>query len=236
MDTVQGFRLERDLSNSFGPIVSLLFGSSNPGAVVVLEQPNINGIIPDFLAGQFHGMLPDFPRKPLTGTDAYVLSKLREIKKLAVKELSSTLFISESAASRCIQKLVKTGFVSLSEHGIIEATDVLGPTSIEVAAVEMKLSRWREALEQAHAYKNFANFAYVVLDGSRVKASSLMIDTFRRAGVGLILQSGQNIQQLCPAQRCTFMSAARVQAVQKLRLSCSSSSQTRVSAPAPECV
>ena len=58
-------------------------------------------------------------------------------------------------------------------------------------AVELKLRRWREALDQAINYLKFADRAYVVLDGDQIARDEEMIKAFRAYGVGLLMASSR---------------------------------------------
>ena len=55
----------------------------------------------------------------------------------------------------------------------------------EVVAVEAKLSRWKEALGQAVAYQEYADWVVVVMDPEAIPRREDVADSFREAGVGL---------------------------------------------------
>jgi hypothetical protein len=68
----------------------------------------------------------------------------------------------------------------------------------------MKMKRWRGALSQAVRYLDFADEAYVVLDGGQVEVTDEMRRAFELSAVGLFLQSGSVLEHVlgaCPIPR-----------------------------------
>jgi hypothetical protein len=105
-----------------------------------------------------------------------------------------------------------------------------------VTAVELKLSRWREALGQASSYLKFADRSYVVLDAERSGCEQEMLDVFRSSRVGLMMLSPDGLTESVPARVQHCVSVQRIQAVQKLCVSLTASGrlQPSVGTPAPE--
>jgi hypothetical protein len=50
-------------------------------------------------------------------------------------------------------------------------------------------------LEQAAAYRTFADQAYVVLDGNQVKLTATMKAAFVSRGIGLFMQYGKKLER-----------------------------------------
>jgi hypothetical protein len=71
--------------------------------------------------------------------------------------------------------------------------DLVGRDSRDcIHAFEAKLSRWRDALEQARRNTCFAHYCYVAIP-SRAAAPALKArEQFHRYGVGLVLLTGQS--------------------------------------------
>lgn len=55
-----------------------------------------------------------------------------------------------------------------------------------VVSLEFKLSKWKKALAQAFAQKNFCNESYVVIDRACSKGATQNIELFKRFNVGLV--------------------------------------------------
>lgn len=53
-------------------------------------------------------------------------------------------------------------------------------------AIELKLSNWKRALEQAFRYKSFAEYSYVILDNSRTKPAIKNLPEFKKRNIGLL--------------------------------------------------
>ena len=75
-------------------------------------------------------------------------------------------------------------------------TDIVAvSTDGKVIAIEAKLIKWKEALQQAYRNQCFADLSYVLLPESEVKNASKYNIEFNRRGVGLccITEDGINI-------------------------------------------
>lgn len=71
-------------------------------------------------------------------------------------------------------------------------------------AVELKLSRWSRAFEQALIYQLCADFVYLALPWSAAK--KVEVSLLQRHGLGLIgVQPGPRCVILCPAQQSTVV-------------------------------
>jgi hypothetical protein len=68
----------------------------------------------------------------------------------------------------------------------IVITQVDGCKLRSTYAIELKLSNWRRALEQAFRYRSFADYSYVILDNSRIRPAVKSLFEFERKNVGLI--------------------------------------------------
>lgn len=56
----------------------------------------------------------------------------------------------------------------------------------KAVAIELKLSNWKRAIEQAYRYKAFADLSLVVIDASRIKPVLDHIDYFKKSRIGLV--------------------------------------------------
>jgi len=57
---------------------------------------------------------------------------------------------------------------------------------IELVAIEAKITRWREALAQAHRYRAFADRTYVALPSEIIDRTEAIGECAHRMGIGLI--------------------------------------------------
>jgi hypothetical protein len=87
------------------------------------------------------------------------------------------------------------------EHRI----DIFGfaPSNGTCIAVELKLSRWQRAFEQALVYQLCADYAYVAMPKHAL--GRVPLDGFQEHGVGLIAVSGPGCNVIIPAQRSSVV-------------------------------
>jgi hypothetical protein len=72
------------------------------------------------------------------------------------------------------------------ENGSSSRPDIVAVNEIdEVIAIEAKLSRWRDALNQAYRNAFFADRSYVLLPQAVAERALLEIDEFNLRGVGI---------------------------------------------------
>ena len=129
---------------------------------------------------------------------------LKILGKLSMVQLDVlSLFVGQRKVS--IQRLSKRTFLSpeklhsdyldvFDDYGLIEResrysyvasnwVDVLPPY---IVAIEAKLNRWQEALEQARSNKSFANISIVVLSKAQLNITSTLRHAYQNDGIGLL--------------------------------------------------
>jgi len=84
---------------------------------------------------------------------------------------------------RVIGALCKSGVLLYGANGCLQPSEWLKRQRSPVVMVELKLTRWQEALHQASFYLAQADMACVVLDGD--VAGLVPSEPFRKEGVGL---------------------------------------------------
>jgi hypothetical protein len=106
------------------------------------------------------------------------------------KELSasSSPFCAESTAKEFYYSEGKTDFIAMDESG-------------NLIAFEMKLTKWREALHQAHRNTSFAHYSYVVLPAAVARLAAAKLHEFHRRGVGLCSVDNEGIRIEIQARR-----------------------------------
>lgn len=81
-------------------------------------------------------------------------------------------------------------------------TDIISVTKNgEVIAVEAKLTRWRDALQQAYRNTCFAHWSYVLLPARTAKIAERHRNAFERRGVGLCTVINGELMILHPAPK-----------------------------------
>jgi hypothetical protein len=112
------------------------------------------------------------------------------------QQLREELLISQHATVAAMSSLKRVGAIEQRESGEVALRPEFDVShTVKLIAIEMKLTRWREALGQAIAYREFADEAYVVLDGNQVRLTADIRAAFVSNGVGLFLQRGAEVKR-----------------------------------------
>lgn len=135
-----------------------------------------------------------FP-EPLSVAESVMLSLVRRRGHVTLNELEAAC--GDTGAKRSLRRL---GLMGLVRH--------VGPrvgaarrwwSSGRVLAIEAKLSRWRDALDQAIKYRSYADLAYVALPEAHVPAALRAADQFVAAGVGLLEVTASRLRRVIDA-------------------------------------
>jgi len=209
--------------------------ASLPDRLVHLREPTVGNVIPDLLFGEWTDDLRPLKRN-FTLVEARILALLEQRDELLESEISQILHLSVPAAARAFKRIQGSGLVLQTRNGKISLDAGCFTKAFFLTAVELKLRRWREALDQAINYLRFADRAYVVLDGDQIARDEEMIKAFRESRVGLFMLRGGGLTEVVVARAQSCISPQRVQAVQKLcvRLTNAGKLQASVSAPCLE--
>jgi hypothetical protein len=94
---------------------------------------------------------------------------------------------SEREIMRQVDGLIDKRFVVRYESGRLQKVNGWAPLHKRIVAFELKLQRVQEALFQAISHLNFATESYVGLPEKKAEsASGSVLETFKKAGVGLV--------------------------------------------------
>ena len=215
--TLAPFRFEAEMFDTLLPLVAAVFDLSPGQKLRVLREAAVGSIIPDLMVAVWSGELPKYSK--LNGISRHVLAWLSAEKKVWNEEkLRDVMFLSQKATASAVLALSRIGAIEKIDSGEIQLRSEFDVShSVRLIAVEIKLKRWRQALEQAIEYRKFANEAYVVMDGAQLVMSDKVTDAFALSGVGLLLQHGKDLCKAVPARSTTpAPSDGRLLAVSKL--------------------
>jgi hypothetical protein len=216
--SVTTFRLESEM---FAPIFDAVSDILPPNSSFsrVLREPAIGNVIPDLLIGHWNTEIQHLVLGA-TNVERHILAFLLSSGYPAkIRSIEERLYISPSTLRRALIQLGRSGAIVLDDSGVeVSIAPLLQPaTSVTLVAVEMKLTRWREALHQAIRYLDFADEAIVILDGNQVEVTNDMRRAFELSASGLYLhRAGQLEKILDPCPIPTAPTADRLQAVYKL--------------------
>ena len=216
------FELERHMLGALANGLPHLLGCQARGlSGRTLREPMLGPVIPDLLIGCWAKSKRPRSYPELTWIDAHVRASLEHLAGATERELSAYLKLSPGALAASLRRLTKHDIISPREAPAPDVRWTPNPdaltTSLEIVAIEAKLTRWREATTQAASYLRFADRSYVVLDGNQVRITDCMLETVQAARVGLILQHRCVLRRVleAPLQRPP-LTAERVVAMTKL--------------------
>ncbi len=118
-------------------------------------------------------------------TELWMLAKAIERDEISALEIPVILGrpIPDSDRNRMVDSLCNAGLLRQNDRDKLVPTEWLSQQLGPVVFVELKLSRWRQALDQAIFYLRKADMSCVILDGDAVE--TVPMAPFKEAGVGL---------------------------------------------------
>lgn len=176
-----GFELESQMCRVLGATLSKAL--TLPSTSRIVREVQVGLVIPDLIAVS----RPDGAyRTPVSSFESWIIADLMRARTRRPETLARRLFTQPQRVDRALQRLVRFGIVHRAGvDSFCLATDFI-PNCAEVVAVEAKLTRWREAVDQATSYLRFANRAYVALPVDRIERNADLLATCRTRRLGLI--------------------------------------------------
>ena len=109
--------------------------------------------------------------------------------------------LDEAQFTEVLARLERAGFVAFPRRGAVHKLNGWEPLQRKIVAVELKLSRPLEALNQATAHFRFADASYVALPAPIAKRVSLSSrrKEFQRSGVGLFAIDNKRCHTIIPS-------------------------------------
>lgn len=110
-------------------------------------------------------------------------------------------YISRARIERALERLVATNHVSVTRSGSFQKVNGWAPLHSRLVAVELKLNRLTEVLEQARANRAFVPESFIALpfEVARRAVKSSFVDVLVREGVGLLSVSPSSCRTLLHA-------------------------------------
>ncbi|MGH3264905.1 MAG: hypothetical protein ACRDNS_23265 [Trebonia sp.] len=116
-----------------------------------------------------------------------MLDLLRPDRGMRIATLARKLGSNPRALTRStLGPLTDMGLIEVSD-GLVRSSGAWRPAGTQLTAVELKLSKWRDALRQADNFALSADRTWVVLDETRSCAAVAATGYFRQLGIGLAL-------------------------------------------------
>ena len=161
--------------------------------MLVFSQVTVGATIPDLVIVRQPQEPTIEKRVRLSDFEAWVVAELWGRGALREPTLTRRLYTRSQRTQVALQKLERLGIVRRTPAGGYVLTDVM-KRNVEVLAVEAKLTRWREAIEQARDYLRFSMASYVALPESVVRSNSDIVEACKEAQVGLLAVSTDGVR------------------------------------------
>ena len=203
LDVGSAFRWEADMTSFVVAQVSRLVPRSCFAHLVVGEVPAAVGIA-DVVAVSFDqdavrhrldsGVGPLCSPLRVRILDALLDGRRQRVRTVARKVGSNPQALMRSS----LGPLAEQGLVALAGETVC-STGAWRPVGAHLTAVELKLSKWRDALRQADNFALSANRSWVVLDEERASGALAARESFKQLGVGLaVLGAGGRLRVVVP--------------------------------------
>lgn len=117
---------------------------------------------------------------------AFLLRTLPYRRAMSFDYFWGATHASKSTAKRLIRDFCCAGYLEQNSK-THTFTKIRQPQPLlsEIVAIEAKLTKWRDALQQARRYQHFAHKSWVVLDALRARTAIQNLELFERSGIGL---------------------------------------------------
>jgi DNA-binding Lrp family transcriptional regulator len=205
-----GFTFEKDV------VAALERGAASAlnltGWTKVLREVRVRQRIADMVV--IHASAQPLSKKTrVSYFEAAIVSELLQNGELPLAEVAHRLYSCEPSIDARASKLARLGLIDY-------AGDVLRPNGrdlvadVEIVAIEAKLTRWREAVEQATRYLEFANRSYIAMPAESFIAADPILSACAGAGVGaLSVAADETVTLLMEARHREPQTTERVRLV-----------------------
>jgi hypothetical protein len=167
-----------------------IFGGAE---LITFQQVQVGSVIPDLVfVRQLANRRAEAKLIRLTLFESWIVGELLRAGRLRESTLTRRLFTRVDDIRPALKRLMRTGVLKETRVGTYSVqTDF--SCRFEVLSVEAKLSRWRNAIEQAKRYLRFSDKSFVALPASIIARNSAIVRTCKEAGVGLIAVSAAGV-------------------------------------------
>ncbi len=178
------FKNERQLQQKIAEF-SFGFFSEYP-VTYIRREVRVGGCIPDLVSIHFEQDPNSFSWPSRWSTrHSYTLWLLRD-RTLTVEEISEAFYEPIDKVKPVINFVISAGLAFINKRGKVSlSTQANNITQANVVAVEAKLRDWRQALNQAIRYKDFADIVFVAMDASNIPTSKDYLNIFKEQKIGL---------------------------------------------------
>jgi hypothetical protein len=192
------FPLEARLMDILAANTTAALKSCKRCEMLVFSHVSIGATIPDLVIVRHP--LRDTRRIRLSDFEAWIVAELWSRGALRESTITRRLYTRSERTHVALQKLERLGVIERTPRGAYTLRTTPSPKT-EVVAIEAKLTRWRDAIEQARDYLRFSTASYVALPESVIERNADIIDSCAEASVGLLGVSAERVHAIAHPPR-----------------------------------
>lgn len=157
-----------------------------------------------------------WPEGPLSVVESAILSSLRRLGTSSADEIAQDVFMqAEPVRLLLLGRLSNWSLVRNHAGGF--RTSKAWVSQSEIIAIEAKLTRWRDAIDQAVAYRRYADRSFVLLPMENAVIAAQHKDAFTKAGVGLLAYGDGRVVRVFPSPKAKEHTWHREFAMSRIR-------------------
>lgn len=126
------------------------------------------------------------PFKYLNSTALDILSLFCVYKEVSISRIVKNLYLSPKTINDYLNKLLSHCLIEKISKLKYKATEWINLLPKKMVSIEMKLSNWQGALEQAIFNKRFSEYSFVAIDEDRLPKYTNITKIFAENDIGLI--------------------------------------------------
>jgi hypothetical protein len=167
--------------------------------VFIRREVPVGACIPDIICVRFFDFPdPNFWPKRWTYRHTFVLWLLRRWHRLKLLSIAQRTYEDPDKIMLILDELTRCGAIVKTSTGSFMLSTKMRNLRADIISVEVKLYRWKEALEQAKIYKNFSDSSFVAMDSNGIPKNPEIISIFQKNRVGLCAVSNEAINWIVP--------------------------------------
>jgi hypothetical protein len=169
-----------------------VFGPAH-AELLLFSEVQLGTRIPDLVIVRETRKVAHAQTVTLTAFESWIVGELMRSGAMREPMLTRRLFTLEGRVSSALRRLIKRGVIQRDDSGSYALVSNFS-SRFEVVAVEAKLTRWREAIEQAKDYRTFSNQSFIALPESVIDRNPTIPDACEDAGVGLVAVTPSDVE------------------------------------------
>lgn len=178
-----------------------LFEASSEKKMAIFLEPQVGNAYPDIVFVEYNPenyQTWNKYRNYLEKKDLKILYHIYSVNGITMEGIVSQLGVTWKEAGLAVEKLYDSELI-IRQEGKWILCDINKIVTNSIQAVEAKIDKWEEVLQQSIMNKNFASESYALLD-SKSRPKKEVISKFSHFGVGLCLKEGDSFATLRKAK------------------------------------